>query len=98
MSNYIKEIYRLRKKPYKELMDKLGEQVLMEQLRHFIPHEKPLPVTAWVFFYYLDNHADKFMTGNRKHHIIAKAIYESMGSRSKREVIEYLTWLEEEDD
>ena len=95
MSLYIKEIYKLNKKQYALLIKGMNEKILMDQLRHFKVGEINVPITSWVLFYYIDKHGDFINSGKLKHHIIARAVYESMGSRSKREILEYIYEKEE---
>lgn len=90
MSHYIKEIYRLRNKQYSELMEKFGEKVMMEQYRHFQVAEHPHVINEWWLTYYIDLHGDFVNTGRLKHHIIARAIFNSMTPKRQVEVLTYI--------
>jgi len=92
MSIYIKEIFRLNNKQLKLLLKALPEKIIMEQRKHFKvrPDGIMQPVTVWRLFYYIDIHGDFINEGKLRHHKIARAIYNSMSSRRKLEILEYI--------
>jgi len=93
MKDYVKEIYKLKNSQLNLLLEDMSVDDLLSQRRHFKVQPEGImqPVTVWRLFYYIDKQGDFVNKGKLKHHRIARAIFESMGTKRKLEVLEYIS-------
>ena len=90
MKELLKDLYRLNNEQYRLLRKRMTDEQMLEQRDKFKIGEISKPVTVWRLFYYIDKYGNFTEDGKLKHHHIARAIYESMSAKRKREILEYI--------
>ena len=89
--SYIKQIFKLKNSQLRILRKRFSDERIMLQRKYFkIGSGIMQPVTVWRLFYYIDEHGDFINNGERIHHHVARAIYNSMSPKKKIETLQYI--------